>query len=430
MQVKIASTAILLLTMASSLAAQASNDSATFVGAVYAMTNNFDQNSVMAYGRNPDGTLAPIGEFLTGGQGAFFDDGEGLDPLISAYSLLLTEDRRFLLAVNAGSNSITVFRIERDFRLHKTDEKNTGGIGPNSIAHSGGLVYVSNIDADGFFTGAIDQEGSLMGYCLSNRGKLRPIRNSHQLLGNRPSAIQFSPDGRFLVATSVNAGSAALASGSMDEIVTYQVKPNGRLMWIDGGISTLRNNPEGRNLPTSIGVEVVKQGREQFVVAAEAREFQADGTPPAFPALQTGSVSTWRLERSGALTPLRLDVLTGTGLSDGQRTTCWIEFSRDGRMFWVANALEATLSSFSFDAGDAVLLNEVGARGVPGTDEDPFGTTDGWIDLWLSDDGRHLYQLFGLAGTIAVFAVDGPSLTLVQEVSDLPEMNTQGIVAF
>jgi len=76
-----------------------------FVGAVYVMTNGDGQvpdtnvqgdNSIIAYGRNADGTLEPIGPVLTGGAGGDFDGGEGLDPLISAYALTKTPDNSTL----------------------------------------------------------------------------------------------------------------------------------------------------------------------------------------------------------------------------------------------------------------------------------------------------------------------------------------------
>lgn len=200
-----------------------------FAGAVYAMTNEFGGNRIIAYGRNANGTLELLGDFPTGGEGAAFDGGEGLDPLISAFSLLPTTDNRYLLAVNAGSNTLTVFRINDDLTLTKTDTESTQGVGPNSIAYSHGLVYVSNIDADGEFLGEPDQEGSLTGFRLNRRGKLIPIPKSTRQLENRPSAIQFSPDGEFLVVSSINAGAAALASESTDELVVYRVRRNGRL---------------------------------------------------------------------------------------------------------------------------------------------------------------------------------------------------------
>ncbi len=403
-----------------------------FVGAVYAMSNDFDRNTVLAYGRADDGTITPIGEFATGGEGAAFDGGEGLDPLISAHALLLTDDNEFLLAVNAGSQTLNAFKVEEDFTLTVTDQARVFGVGVNSIAYSDGLVYVSIIDADGVFDGEPDQEGALLGFELTERGRLVRVEGSARLLGNRPSAVRFSPDGEFLVVSSINAGSNALASGSVDEIVSYRVQRNGRLIPIPTGraTSTLPNNREGRNLPSAIGFDIVSDDGGQYVVVTEAREFSPEGNPPAFPALQTGSVSTWRLNENGTFAPVSLDVLAGNDFFDGELTTCWIEFSADGNAFWVSNALPASLSSYAFDNGEISLINVAEARGAAAQADDPFGTTDGWIDLDSSADGRYVYQLFGLSGVIGVYAVDGTGLTLIQEVSNLPEANTQGIVAF
>lgn len=142
----------------------------------------------------------------------------------------------------------------------------------------------------------------------------------------------------------------------------------------------------------------------------------------------------WELDHYGRLIPIDLDVLTGTSQADGERTACWIQFTADGESFWVLNALESTLSSFSFDRGKINLINRIEAVGTRPSDEDPFGTTDGWIDFWVSEDGLHLCQLFGLTGTIGVFGIEnegeGTGLTLIQTVTDLPDTNTQGIVAF
>ncbi|MEM8713027.1 MAG: hypothetical protein AAGG01_18905 [Planctomycetota bacterium] len=407
-------------------------NSITSEGAVYAMTNDFTGNSVVAYDRASDGTLTLIGEFATGGLGAAFDGGEGLDPLISAYALLLTDNNDFLLAVNAGSDTVTAFRVNDDHSLTRTGRARSGGVGPNSIAYRNGFVVVSNVDADGVFNGEPDQEGSLRTFRLTPEGRLIAVPLSRRVLENRPSAVQFTPDGSHIVVASINAGSQALSSQSEDELVVFEIDGVGRPSRFPTGrgASTLRDNAENRNLASAIGFEILEQEGREFVVVTEAREFQADGSPPAFPALQTGSVSTWELLPNGSLDPIMLDVLAGTDFFDGQRTACWIEFSQDERTFWVSNALEATLSSYSFDNGVISLIEEVSAEGNGAEPTNPFGTTDGWIDMWISADGRFLYQLYGLDGTIGVFGVRGAELTLLQTVSDLPVENTQGIVAF
>ena len=129
-----------------------------FIGAVYAMSNGSGQvdgnvqgaNWVASYGRNEDGSLDLISMTPTGGAGGDFDGGEGLDPLISAYALTKSIDNQFVLAVNAGSNTITSMAVQDDFSLTVADTQPTLDVGPNSIAHSprtmdgvNGLVYVS-----------------------------------------------------------------------------------------------------------------------------------------------------------------------------------------------------------------------------------------------------------------------------------------------
>src|SRR5262249_15483052 len=76
-------------------------------GAVFVMTNAADKNEIISYVRWPDGSLTEAHRFATGGRGS----GGTTDPLGSQGSLTLTQDRSFLLAVNAGSSEISVFRV-------------------------------------------------------------------------------------------------------------------------------------------------------------------------------------------------------------------------------------------------------------------------------------------------------------------------------
>ena len=199
----------------------ASNNGDTDVaGGVFAMSNSVEQNTIVAYSRADDGSLTLVGEFATDGLGGDFDGDEGLDPLISAYSLINTPDNEYLMAVNAGSNTISVLAINDDMSLEVVDVEDTGGVGPNSLAYNNGLVYVTNIDADGEFEGEPDQEGSINGFTFED-GDLTPIPGSLRELDNRPSAVRFTPDGEYLAISSINAGSAALASANEDSIVVF-----------------------------------------------------------------------------------------------------------------------------------------------------------------------------------------------------------------
>ncbi len=407
-------------------------------GGVFAMTNILDDNTIVAYSRAADGTLTLVGEYSTGGLGGDFDGPEGLDPLISAYSLINTPDNNYLLAVNAGSNNISVMQINADMSLELVDIETSAGVGPNSLTYNDGLVYVSNIDSDGEFNGEPDQEGSIYGYTFSG-GDLTPIAGSLRDLPNRPAAVRFTPDGDSLLITSINAGSSALASNNDDSVLSFNIGEDGAPTSeypVSGATSTPRGNAEGRNLPSAIGFEVVDRANGTFAVVTEAREFRSEGEPPIFPGLQTGSVSVYQVGDDGSLLGTQLDVLAGQSATVGQRTACWIVFSPDGEYFYVSNALDASISSYRFTdaSGNIELVEELAAIGNQPTSPDPataFATTDGWVDLDISDDGNYIYQLFGLSGAVGVYAVDGGSLELVEVVAgDLPEENTQGIVAF
>ena len=92
-------------------------DSKMRAGMVYAMTNAAAGNEVIAFRRANDGTLTRMNAYPTGGKGTGTmkvspaTPQNGIDPLTSQGSLSFSRDGRFLFAVNAGSDSITSFRV-------------------------------------------------------------------------------------------------------------------------------------------------------------------------------------------------------------------------------------------------------------------------------------------------------------------------------
>lgn len=421
-------------------------------GAVYVQTNALDGNEVAAFGRNLDGTLFHIGDYATGGLGSTeFDGGEGLDPLISADSVIAVQNEQFLVTVNAGSDTVTSFRIEPDFSLTKISTIASGGVGPNSLAYSNGRLFVSNIDRDGFALGdpstpraEPNDEGNITGFFMNDEGVLAPLANSTIDLDNRPADLGFSADGSRLIVTSITAGSAALPGpGAANSVAVYDVNADGSVgAMVGSATGTVVGNPEGRNLASAIDFDTTVVDGREFVVVTEAREFNAAGGPPALPALQAGSVSVYELLADGSLVETESDFAIGSPSGSpfdpaNQLTTCWIDFAPDGQTFFASNAINASLSSlYVTPDGGLNLLEATAAQGVSGfstggtTGPEVFGTTDGFIDMDVSADGRYLYQLEGLNGAISVFAVDGGSLTLVQELTGyLPDIDTQGLVA-
>ena len=109
---------------------------------VFVQSNDPEQNSVLAFRRSVDGTLTPAGEFETGGRGGAQQDNP-FDPLASQESLVFDRAHRTMFVVNAGSNSITSFRVRGD-QLTDPHTVASGGDFPTSIAVSGDTVYVLN----------------------------------------------------------------------------------------------------------------------------------------------------------------------------------------------------------------------------------------------------------------------------------------------
>jgi hypothetical protein len=160
-------------------------------GAVYVMTNADDDNEIVVLDRDAKGTLTEVDLISTGGLGS----GGGLDPLGSQGSLILSPNRRWLVAVNAGSDNISVFRIRQD-DLELIDQFDSGGEFPVSITLYHDLLYVLN-------AGGVP---NITGFRLTHRGVLEPLDDSTRDLpaGGGFHQVGFDPQGDVLVVTQGN----------------------------------------------------------------------------------------------------------------------------------------------------------------------------------------------------------------------------------
>ena len=98
--------------------------------------------------------------------------GSETDHLASQGSLVYDAAHKLLIAVNAGSDSVTTFRVQGD-RLGLADVVASGGGFPASVAVHRNLVYVLNAGG----------AGSVTGFRIVGND-LRPIPGSDRLLGN------------------------------------------------------------------------------------------------------------------------------------------------------------------------------------------------------------------------------------------------------
>ena len=164
---------------------------------VFVQTNEEGTNRVRAFRRDADGALDQAGEYPTGGAGL------GAAHLGSQGAVILTEDGRFLLVTNAGSDDISVFAVQDGLALVQTAPSN--GIAPMSVTEHDGLVYVLN-------TG----DPSLVGFTLDAAGlHLVPGSRRDLAAAADPAQVGFSPDGSTLVVT--QRGTNSLVSFPVDE---------------------------------------------------------------------------------------------------------------------------------------------------------------------------------------------------------------------
>ena len=117
--------AVLVFAISGLLAATASAHPFDVVGHLYVNDNTAPVNTIAAFDRHADGTLTPVpgSPFATGGSGTGTAVG-------SQGSLQVTDNGRYLLAVDAGSNQISVLRIKPDGTLGQL---------PGSTVGSGGI---------------------------------------------------------------------------------------------------------------------------------------------------------------------------------------------------------------------------------------------------------------------------------------------------
>ncbi len=343
--------------------------------AVFVQSNATTGNQILAYSRSGTGSLSFLHAYSTGGLGAR-TTGSVVDPLASQGSLYYDPAGALLVAVNAGSDTITTFHVNGDALSNR--RVLWAGQLPVSVTSSGSLVYV----LDGGSTGAV------RGYRLAG-DELRPIWRSVRHLGldptaspqylNTPGQVGFSPDGSQLLVTTKDNGS---------DIDVFGVRPDGRLT------RHFVQNPSAEPVPFGF----VFDPNGHLVVT------EAGGS----------DVSTYTLAADGSLTHL-------STVADGEMAPCWIT-SADGYYF-VANAGSADISGYQVDAGgNASLIAAEG--GIAAT------TDAGPIDLAASSNGQFLYAEAGGAGAVDEFAVNANgTLSSIGSITGLSGTGIEGIVA-
>jgi 6-phosphogluconolactonase (cycloisomerase 2 family) len=340
------------------------------VPVVFVATDATGGNTIVAYDRTPGGGLVQAGSYPTGGNGGALT-GSVVDHLASEGSLGYDPAARLLYAVNAGSNTITVFAVLGD-RLERRQVIGSGGQFPVSIAIHGNLVYVLNARGGGSVSGFVRAGGFLV-----------PVPAWHRALGlnpdqtpeftSTPGQVGFTPDGSHLVVTTKN-GSDSIDVFSVGEF----------------GLSAA---PTVTSLPGTVPFGFAFD-RHGHLLVTEAGP---------------NAVATFSVAGDGTLTQL-------DAVATGQAATCWITAAHGA--LYASNAGSGTESELRTDAAGTVTL--LGAA----------PTNAGTVDAAASPDGRSLYVQAGGAGTVDAYRInpDG-TLTATGSVTVPDAAGGEGIVA-
>ena len=335
--------------------------------AVFVQTDNTAGNQVVAYQRAADGTLALAHTYDTGGLGGVLT-GSVVDHTASQGALTYDRAHHLLYAVNAGSDTVSVFAVHgTDLTLNQV--VSSGGAFPVSVAVRGDVVYVLNAE-----NGA-----SVQGYRVAG-GRLELKKNWNRQLGlpsdgtpqftHTPGQVGFTGDGTQLLVTT---------KAASNDVLVYR-------LGFDGAPA---QTPTVNAFPGAVPFAFVDTGRHEIALAQAG----------------TDTVVGYRVNADGTLTQR-------SSYATGQAGTCWI--ARSGDLLFASNAGSATETG--------IRLGEHG--GLTGLGD--TGTDLGTVDAAAT--GHNLYIQTGHAGIVDEYAIaaDG-SLTQIGSVTVAQGAGGEGI---
>jgi hypothetical protein len=341
-----------------STASPASTASAV-VGYSYVDGNTAAANTIDGFARHADGSVTPLpgSPFAAGGAGL----GSGL---ASQGAIQATPDGRYLLAVDAGSNQISVLRVTKGgVPVLVGQPVSSGGVRPVSVAVSrSGLVYVANSGAGG---------SGYSGFRLHLNGSLTAIPGTTVTVPDNAGLgdVFFNATGDHLIGT--RTGTSMIDS--------FVVLPGGHLIAAKGSPFT------GQGLG-QLGAEFSPVNPAQLFVSN------------AHNGAGLGTVSAYRDSFFGQLSPIG-----SSPYADGQTAPCWVEISHDGKYLFTVNTGSGNISSYAINPNGSLAL--LGSTPISGGGAD--------IDARLSPDGKTLTVDGSGNHILSVFAVHGGTLTEV-----------------
>jgi 6-phosphogluconolactonase (cycloisomerase 2 family) len=308
--------------------------------AVFVQTNDPAGNSIAAYARNENGTLTYVASYATGGKGGRAA-GAAVDPLASQSSLVYDSEHHLLLAPNAGSNTVSVFKVRGDR-----------------------LQFVLDAGLAGY----------VQGYRIAG-GRLDPIAGSWRSLGlananppaflQSPAQVGFTPNGRDLVITMKgnNHGSVDVFGVSEDgqlsnaptatsvggNAFAFVFDPEGRLVIVNaafGNLSTYTVNGNGSLTLVSAGASD-RQIAACWVTRVDDNYYAANAG--------SGSLSQYTIVEDGVVTLEKSPAATGIPGA--------VDMAASGHFLYAQSGASGSVKAFSVSEDGS--LSPIGSWTVP-----------------------------------------------------------------
>ncbi|MBL8022166.1 MAG: beta-propeller fold lactonase family protein [Leptospirales bacterium] len=324
------------------------------------------------------------------------------NPLLAALLYTRVQVPKFVLIANAGTNNVSVFRIN----------PTTGGLTAvqGSPFAAGTAPRFTAVDPTGSFVYVVGNGGTVFGYTIDiSTGFLTPMSGSPFAGGATLYSATIHPSGRFLYAGSDSAGS----------IYGYSIGSSGSLTALSGSPFSAPANPAGVTAEPSgrflfAGINNTPNGRVAvFSIDSTGGLSQVSGSPFVC-GDDTLSVTTdlagrfiygvnyfstnvfgYVMNASGSLTQV-----SGSPFAAGS-ASAFVTVDPAGRFAYVANSGDASgllaVSGYTINQSTGALTQVTGS---------PFAAGANPIGVATDPHGKFLYSANTASNNVSAFTID------------------------
>jgi 6-phosphogluconolactonase (cycloisomerase 2 family) len=276
-------------------------------------SNAGNQNTLLSFGVQADGSLQMQNSFPTSGQG-IVDPSLALGPFDSDQQIVVDRSRNLLFAVNGGSNSIAVFQIGMDGSLTQVSNSpfDSHGVQPASLGISGDKLIVVNKHQDP--AQAMDQSlPNYTSFFIKSTGELVWTGNEVEVAaGSSPSQALISPLANVMIGADFLGGL----------VRSFDIQADGKLQQIFtmGIPSFLYPNTATPRLPLGL-------------IAHPSKPLVYVGLPTA------NKIAVYKYDIAG-----NLNYVSAT--NDSGQVVCWLLMNREGTRLYASNTADASITVY------------------------------------------------------------------------------------